>query len=164
MTFEELRPRELWRDISEMSPFARQVGPRAHPALADTLSRVDGVLPAVVPSRRLAAIGVSRVPSIVGPLTAGVIVVSVALLALCPPWLLVAFLLVGRGIRPTSSPPARDGARIESSAIVIFVLSPGESWRPRRYVLSVPSRRPSHRLAPRAASRARARRLAGRRG
>ena len=90
----------------------------------------------------LAAIaGVLEFLPIVGPLTAGVIVVSVALLSGYPhPWLLLAFVLVWRGIQDYVSSPLVMGSGIEiHPAVVIFgVIAGGEIGGPAGMFLSVP--------------------------
>ena len=78
---------------------------------------------------------------IIGPLTAGVIVVSVALFSGYPhPWLLVAFVLLWRGIQDYVSSPLVMGRGIElHPAVVIFgVIAGGEIAGPAGMFLSVP--------------------------
>jgi len=90
----------------------------------------------------LAAIGgVLEFLPIVGPLTAGVIVVSVALFSgYGHAWLLVAFVLVWRGIQDYVSSPLVMGRGIElHPAVVIFgVIAGGEIGGPVGMFLSVP--------------------------
>jgi predicted PurR-regulated permease PerM len=78
---------------------------------------------------------------IVGPLAAGVIVVSVALFSSYPhPWLLVAFVLAWRLVQDYVSSPLVMGRGIEiHPAVVIFgVIAGGEIGGPAGMFLSVP--------------------------
>ena len=90
----------------------------------------------------LAAIGgtLEFIP-LVGPLTAGVIVVSVALFSGYPhPWLILGFVLLWRGIQDYVSSPLVMGRGVEiHPALVIFgVIAGGEVAGPAGMFLSVP--------------------------
>ena len=78
---------------------------------------------------------------VVGPITAGVIVVSVALFSgFAHPWLLVAFVLVWRGIQDYVSSPLVMGRGVEiHPAVILFgVIAGGEIAGPAGMFLSVP--------------------------
>ena len=142
---EEPRHRELWRAISEDVHLllAKYVRALILLSLITFVAWSAVFFLAGVPYPvGLAAIGgaLEFLP-IVGPLTAGVIVVSVALLSgYAHPWLLVAFVLVWRGIQVYVSSPLVMGCGIElHPAVVIFgVIAGGEIGGPAGMFLSVP--------------------------
>lgn len=142
---EQPRHRELWRDIAEDVHvlLARYV--RALILLSLTTfvvwSAVFFVAGVPYPVGLAAIAGLLEFLPIVGPLTAGVIVVSVALFSgYAHPWLLVAFVLVWRGIQDYVSSPLVMGRGIElHPAVVIFgVIAGGEIGGPAGMFLSVP--------------------------
>ena len=142
---EEPRHRELWRDIAEdvhllLAKYVRAL---------ILLSLITFVVWAAVfylagvpyPVGLAAIGGALEFLPIVGPLTAGVIVVGVALFSgYAHPWLLVAFVLVWRGIQDYVSSPLVMGRGIElHPAVVIFgVIAGGEIGGPVGMFLSVP--------------------------
>jgi predicted PurR-regulated permease PerM len=142
---EEPRHRELWRDITEDVHLLLGRYVRALILLSlitfvvwSALFFVAGVPYPV----GLAAIGgaLEFLP-VVGPLAAGVIVVSVALFSgYAHPWLLVALVLVWRGIQDYVSSPLVMGRGVEiHPAVVIFgVIAGGEIGGPAGMFLSVP--------------------------
>ncbi len=142
---EEPRHRELWRDIAEDVHLLLARYVRALILLSVvTFAAWSAVffLAGVPYPVGLAAIGgaLELIP-VVGPLTAGVIVVSVALFSgYAHPWLLVAFVLVWRGIQDYVSSPLVMGRGIEiHPAVVIFgVIAGGEIGGPVGMFLSVP--------------------------
>ena len=139
------RHRELWRDIAEdvhllLAKYVRAL---------ILLSLITFVVWAAVfylagvpyPVGLAAIGGALEFLPIVGPLTAGVIVVGVALFSgYAHPWLLVAFVLVWRGIQDYVSSPLVMGRGIElHPAVVIFgVIAGGEIGGPVGMFLSVP--------------------------
>jgi len=142
---EEPRHRELWRDIAEDVHLLLAKYVRALILLSlitfFVWSAVFFVAGVPYPVGLAAIAGVLEFLPIVGPLTAGVIVVSVALLSGYPhPWLLVAFVLVWRGIQDYVSSPLVMGSGIElHPAVVIFgVIAGGEIGGPAGMFLSVP--------------------------
>jgi predicted PurR-regulated permease PerM len=142
---EQPRHRELWRDIVEDVHLllAKYVGALILLSLITFVVWSAVFFLAGVPYPvGLAAIagGLEFLP-IVGPLTAGVIVVSVALFSgYAHPWLLVAFVLFWRGIQDYVSSPLVMGRGIEiHPAVVIFgVIAGGEIGGPAGMFLSVP--------------------------
>jgi predicted PurR-regulated permease PerM len=142
---EEPRHRELWRDIAEDVHLllAKYVRALILLSLITFFVWSAAFFVAGVPYPvGLAAIGgaLEFLP-IVGPLTAGVIVVGVALFSgYAHPWLLVAFVLVWRGIQDYVSSPLVMGRGIEiHPAVVIFgVIAGGEIGGPAGMFLSVP--------------------------
>ena len=142
---EEPRHRELWRDIAEDVHLllAKYVRALILLSLITFVVWSAAFFLAGVPYPvGLAAIaGVLEFLPIVGPLTAGVIVVSVALFSgYGHPWLLVAFVLVWRGVQDYVSSPLVMGRGIElHPAVVIFgVIAGGEIGGPAGMFLSVP--------------------------
>ncbi|HEY2941461.1 MAG TPA: AI-2E family transporter [Vicinamibacteria bacterium] len=142
---EEPRHRELWRDIAEDVHLLLAKYVRALILLSlitfVAWSAVFFVAGVPYPVGLAAIAGVLEFLPIVGPLTAGVIVVSVALFSGYPhPWLLVAFVLVWRGIQDYVSSPLVMGRGIElHPAMVIFgVIAGGEIGGPAGMFLSVP--------------------------
>jgi predicted PurR-regulated permease PerM len=139
------RHRELWRDIAEdvhllLAKYVRAL---------ILLSLITFVVWSAAfflagmpyPVGLAAIAGALEFLPIVGPLTAGVIVVSVALFSgYAHPWLLVAFVLVWRGIQDYVSSPLVMGRGIEiHPAVVIFgVIAGGEIGGPAGMFLSVP--------------------------
>jgi len=142
---EEPRHRELWRDIAEDVHLLLAKYVRALILLSLITFVVWSAvffLAGVPYPVGLAAIGgaLEFLP-IVGPLTAGVIVVSVALFSgYAHPWLLVVFVLGWRGIQDYVSSPLVMGRGIEiHPAVVIFgVIAGGEIGGPAGMFLSVP--------------------------
>jgi len=139
------RHRELWRDIAEDVHLllAKYVRALILLSLITFVVWSAAFFLAGVPYPvGLAAIaGILEFLPIVGPLTAGVIVVSVALFSgYAHPWLLVAFVLVWRGIQDYVSSPLVMGRGIElHPAVVIFgVIAGGEIGGPVGMFLSVP--------------------------
>jgi len=142
---EEPRHRALWRDIAEDVHLLLAKYVRALILLSlitfFVWSAVFFVAGVPYPVGLAAIAGVLEFLPIVGPLTAGVIVVSVALLSGYPhPWLLLAFVLVWRGIQDYVSSPLVMGSGIEiHPAVVIFgVIAGGEIGGPAGMFLSVP--------------------------
>jgi predicted PurR-regulated permease PerM len=142
---EKPRHRELWRDIVEDVHLllAKYVGALILLSLITFVAWSAVFFLAGVPYPvGLAAIGgVLEFLPIVGPLTAGVIVVSVALFSgYAHPWLLVAFVLFWRGIQDYVSSPLVMGRGIEiDPAVVIFgVIAGGEIGGPAGMFLSIP--------------------------
>ena len=142
---ESRRQREVWRGIAEDVHRLLAEYVRALVVLAIITFVVwSGVfLTAGVPyAFVLAAVGgaLEFIP-LVGPLSAGVIVVSVALFSGYPhPWLLLGFVLLWRGIQDYVSSPLVMGRGIEiHPALVIFgVIAGGEVAGPAGMFLSVP--------------------------
>ena len=90
----------------------------------------------------LAAIagGLEFIP-LLGPLAAGVIVVSVALFSGYPhPWLLIAFILVWRGVQDYVASPLIMGRGVEvhAAVVVLGVIVGGEIGGPAGMFLSIP--------------------------
>jgi len=142
---EEPRHRELWRDIAEDVHLLLAKYVRALILLSlitfVVWSAVFFIAGVPYPVGLAAIAGVLEFLPIVGPLTAGVIVVSVALFSgYAHPWLLVAFVLVWRGIQDYVSSPLVMGRGIElHPAVVIFgVIAGGEIGGPVGMFLSVP--------------------------
>jgi predicted PurR-regulated permease PerM len=142
---EQPRHRELWRDIAEDVHvlLARYVRALILLSLITFVvwSAVFFVAGVPYPVGLAAIAGLLEFLPIVGPLTAGVIVVSVALFSgYAHPWLLVAFVLVWRGIQDYFSSPLVMGRGIElHPAVVIFgVIAGGEIGGPAGMFLSVP--------------------------
>jgi predicted PurR-regulated permease PerM len=142
---EEPRHRELWRDITENVHLllGRYVRALILLSLITFIVWSAAFFVAGVPYPvGLAAIGgVLEFLPIVGPLAAGVIVVSVALFGgYAHPWLLVALVLVWRGIQDYVSSPLVMGRGVEiHPALVIFgVIAGGEIGGPTGMFLSVP--------------------------
>jgi predicted PurR-regulated permease PerM len=142
---EEPRQRQLWRDIGQDVSLLLGRYVRALLALSTITFVVWSVvfLLAGVPySVGLAAIGgVLELLPIVGPLTAGVIVVTVALFSGYPhPWLLVAFWLAWRGIQDYVSSPLvmRHGVEMHPAVVIFGVIAGGEIGGPIGMFLSVP--------------------------
>ena len=139
------RHRELWRDIAEDVHVLLVKYVRALILLSlITFVAWSAVffLAGVPYPIGLAAIGggLEFLP-LVGPVTAGVIVVSVALFSGYPhPWLLVIFVLVWRGIQDYVSSPLVMGRGVEiHPAVVVFgVIAGGEIAGPAGMFLSVP--------------------------
>ena len=139
------RHRELWRDIAEDVHVLLVKYVRA----LILLSLITFVVWSVVffltgvpyPIGLAAIAGCLEFLPLVGPVTAGVIVVSVALFSGYPhPWLLVIFVLVWRGIQDYVSSPLVMGRGIElHPAMVVFgVIAGGEIAGPAGMFLSVP--------------------------
>jgi predicted PurR-regulated permease PerM len=142
---EEPRHRALWRDIAEDVHLllAKYVRALILLSLITFVVWSAAFFLAGVPYPvGLAAIGgVLEFLPIVGPLTAGVIVVSVALFSgFAHPWLLVAFVLVWRVIQDYVSSPLVMGRGVEiHPAVIIFgVIAGGEIGGPAGMFLSVP--------------------------
>jgi len=142
---EQPRHRELWRDIAEDVHvlLARYVRALILLSLITFVlwSAVFFVAGVPYPVGLAAIAGALEFLPIVGPLTAGVIVVSVALFSgYAHPWLLVAFVLVWRGIQDYVSSPLVMGRGIElHPAVVIFgVIAGGEIGGPAAMFLSIP--------------------------
>jgi predicted PurR-regulated permease PerM len=142
---DEPRHRELWRDIAEDVHLLLASYVRALILLSlITFGLWSAVffLAGVPYPVGLAAIGgVLEFLPIIGPLTAGVIVVSVALFSgYAHPWLLVAFVLLWRALQDYVSSPLVMGRGIEiHPAVVIFgVIAGGEIGGPAGMFLSVP--------------------------
>jgi predicted PurR-regulated permease PerM len=142
---EEPRQRELWRDIAEDVHLLLGKYVRALILLSlitfVVWSAVFFVSAVPYPVGLAAIAGVLEFLPIVGPLSAGVIVVSVALFSgYAHPWLLVAFVLLWRGIQDYVSSPLVMGQGIElHPAVVIFgVIAAGEIGGPAGMFLSVP--------------------------
>jgi len=142
---EEPRHRELWRDIAEDVHLLLGKYVRALILLSlitfVVWSAVFFVAGVPYPIGLAAIAGALEFLPIVGPLTAGVIVVAVALFSGYPhPWLLVAFVLLWRGIQDYVSSPLVMGRGIEiHPAVVIFgVIAAGEIAGPAGMFLSVP--------------------------
>jgi len=142
---EQPRHRELWRDIAEDVHvlLARYVRALILLSLITFVvwSAVFFVAGVPYPVGLAAIAGILEFLPIVGPLTAGVIVVSVALFSgYAHPWLLVAFVLAWRGIQDYVSSPLVMGRGIElHPAVVIFgVIAGGEIGGPAGMFLSVP--------------------------
>ncbi len=141
----EPRQRELWRDIAEDVHLLLAKYVRALILLSlitfIVWSAVFFVLGVPYPVGLAAIAGLLEFLPIVGPLAAGVIVVSVALFSgFAHPWLLVAFVLVWRGLQDYVSSPLVMGRGIElHPAVVIFgVIAGGEIGGPAGMFLSVP--------------------------
>src|SRR6185295_1379139 len=142
---EQPRHRELWRDIAEDVHvlLARYVRALILLSLITFVlwSAVFFVAGVPYPVGLAAIAGALEFLPIVGPLTAGVIVVSVALFSGYPhPWLLVAFVLLWRGIQDyVSSPLVMGRGIVLHPAVVIFgVIAGGEIGGPAGMFLSVP--------------------------
>ena len=142
---EEPRHRELWRDIAEDVHLLLGKYVRALILLSlitfVVWSAVFFVAGVPYPIGLAAIAGALEFLPIVGPLTAGVIVVAVALFSgYAHPWLLVAFVLLWRGIQDYVSSPLVMGRGIEiHPAVVIFgVIAAGEIAGPAGMFLSVP--------------------------
>jgi predicted PurR-regulated permease PerM len=142
---EEPRHRELWRDITEDVHLllGRYVRALILLSLITFVVWSAAFFVAGVPYPvGLAAIGgVLEFLPVVGPLAAGVIVVSVALFGgYAHPWLLVALVLVWRGIQDYVSSPLVMGRGVEiHPALVTFgVIAGGEIGGPAGMFLSVP--------------------------
>ena len=142
---EEPQRRQLWRDIGQ--DLSLLLGRYVRALLA--LSMITFVawsvvfLVAGVPySVGLAAIGgVLELLPIVGPLTAGVVVVTVALFSgYGHPWLLVAFWLAWRGIQDYVTSPLvmRHGVEMHPAVMIFGVIAGGEIGGPVGMFLSVP--------------------------
>jgi predicted PurR-regulated permease PerM len=142
---EQPRQRELWRDIAEdvHQLLAKYVRALILLSLMTFVvwSAVFFVAGVPYPVGLAAIGGALEFLPVVGPLTAGVIVVSVALFSgYAHPWLLVAFVLVWRGIQDYVSSPLVMGRGVEiHPAVVIFgVIAGGEIGGPVGMFLSVP--------------------------
>jgi predicted PurR-regulated permease PerM len=142
---EDPRHRELWRDIADDVHLLLGKYVRALILLSLITflgwSAVFFVAGMPYPVGLAAIAGALEFLPIIGPLTAGVIVVSVALFSGYPhPWLLVAFVLLWRGIQDYVSSPLVMGRGIElHPAVVIFgVIAGGEIAGPAGMFLSVP--------------------------
>jgi predicted PurR-regulated permease PerM len=142
---EEPRHRDLWRDIAEDVHLLLGKYVRALILLSlitfVVWSAVFFVAGVPYPIGLAAIAGALEFLPVVGPLTAGVIVVAVALFSgYAHPWLLVAFVLVWRGIQDYVSSPLVMGRGIEiHPAVVIFgVIAGGEIAGPAGMFLSVP--------------------------
>lgn len=142
---EEPRRRALWRDIAEDVHLLLGKYVRALILLSlitfVAWSAVFFVAGMPYPVGLAAIGGALEFLPIVGPLTAGVIVVGVALFSgYAHPWLLAAFVLVWRGIQDYLSSPLVMGRGIEiHPAVVIFgVIAGGEIGGPAGMFLSVP--------------------------
>jgi predicted PurR-regulated permease PerM len=142
---EEPQRRQLWRDIGQ--DLSLLLGRYVRALLA--LSMITFVawsvvfLVAGVPySVGLAAIGgVLELLPIVGPLTAGVVVVTVALFSgYAHPWLLVAFWLAWRAIQDYVTSPLvmRHGVEMHPAVVIFGVIAGGEIGGPVGMFLSVP--------------------------
>jgi predicted PurR-regulated permease PerM len=142
---EEPQRRQLWRDIGQ--DLSLLLGRYVRALLA--LSMITFIawsvvfLVAGVPySVGLAAIGgVLELLPIVGPLTAGVVVVTVALFSgYAHPWLLVAFWLAWRAIQDYVTSPLvmRHGVEMHPAVVIFGVIAGGEIGGPVGMFLSVP--------------------------
>ena len=142
---EDPRHRELWRDIADDVHLLLGKYVRALILLSlitfVAWSAVFFVAGMPYPVGLAAIAGALEFLPIVGPLTAGALVVGVALFSGYPhPWLLVIFVLVWRGIQDYVSSPLVMGRGIElHPAVVIFgVIAGGEIAGPAGMFLSVP--------------------------